>query len=217
MVRIPFEISSVSGTINSIFNDTFSGNRQAHLFLQCCLADLKVLSLRSCPLVSSECILSSVRFPFLQRFDYIAARKVRSSFVVRILSQNPSLKSLAVNFETTEEKVMREECNNKLRPVKLMNLVIYFNAFIPMLQLRHMSNNNSNMTFRVTGSVETTLIVTLSPRTLNTGMTVTRATTMTRKAKAVATVKEIATMTTVTRKPSHLKVSRNHAYSFVST
>jgi len=84
---------------------------------------------RACPLVTSVGILSSVRFPFLQSFDYIAAQKVCSSFVVRVLSQNPSLKSVAVNFETCEEEVTREEVN-KLRPVKLVNLVIYVNAFI---------------------------------------------------------------------------------------
>jgi len=88
-----------------------------------------VLSLRECRLVTPAGILSCLHFPFLQSFDYIAAQKVRSSFVVRIMSQNPSLKSVAVNFETTEEKVMRKKCNKLLRPVKLMNLVILF--FIP--------------------------------------------------------------------------------------
>jgi len=101
----------------------FLGNRLTHLLIKCCLVGLKALSVRACPLVTSVGMLSSVHFPFLQSFDYIAAQKVRSSFVGGILSQNPSLKSVAVNFETWEDEVTQEECN-KLRPVKLVNLVL---------------------------------------------------------------------------------------------
>jgi len=132
---IPSEISNVSGNINSI---EFCRNTEAHVSVKCCLeiVGLKVLSIRECPLVTPLGILSCLYFPFLRSFDYVSAlEKVSSSFIVRILYQNPSLKSVAVNFETCEEEVMREEVN-KLRPVKLVNLVIcqriYLNVTITL-------------------------------------------------------------------------------------
>jgi len=146
MVQIPFEISSVSGKIY-IYIGFLKTNHYRKLKIICFLSvvDLKVLSLRSCPLVTSDTILSCLHFRFLQKFDCVAAERVPSSYVVNIILQNPSLTHVAANFDKYEEEVMLKECNKTQRPMKLINLVTFVNTFyLQMLQLRDKINDNSN-------------------------------------------------------------------------
>jgi len=92
-----------------------------------------MLSIRACPLVTPACILSCLHFPFLRRFDYIDAEKLCSPFVKKIMSQNPSLKSVAVNFETDDDSMLKS-FHEQPFPVTLINLVIKSTHFIYRLQ-----------------------------------------------------------------------------------
>jgi len=67
---------------------------------------LKVLSIRDCPSVTPEGLLSVLALPFLKHFDYYTRRRVPKSFVWGIAAQNPSLESINVSKTkwTTKEK-----------------------------------------------------------------------------------------------------------------
>jgi len=69
---------------------------------------LKELTIFHCPLVTPEGLLSTLKLPFLRRLDYIAAVDVSNSFVLGIISQNPSLKTLAVNMMGLSSEVLKE-------------------------------------------------------------------------------------------------------------
>jgi len=73
--------------------------------------------------VTPEGILSCLRFPLLRRFDYVSAARVSKSFVLAVLSQNPNLKSLAVNLVDDRADVLKEIQNRRLT---LVDLVIIF-------------------------------------------------------------------------------------------
>jgi len=84
---------------------------------------LKEFSIRSCPFVSPKGILSCLRFPSLLRFDYVSAKRLLKSFVLLVLSQNPSLELLAVNLVDKRSDVLKEIYNNPR--FILVDLVIY--------------------------------------------------------------------------------------------
>jgi len=68
--------------------------------------ELKVLSIRACPSVTPEGLLSVLALPFLQHFDYFTPSPVPNSFVWGIATQNPSLESISVHLTTGDsEKV----------------------------------------------------------------------------------------------------------------
>jgi len=81
------------------------------------------LSIGHCPLVTPDGLLSCLRLQFLRHFEYVASLKVTKSFVLKIMSQNPSLESLAVNFDCEESEILAE-INNNSRLTKLTKLVI---------------------------------------------------------------------------------------------
>jgi len=58
---------------------------------------LKLLSIRACPSVTPEGLLSILALPFLQHFDYFTRRPVPKSFVRGIAAQNPSLETISVH------------------------------------------------------------------------------------------------------------------------
>jgi len=72
-----------------------------------------VLSIRGCPSVTPECLLSVVALPYLQHFDYYTAAPVPKSFIWGIAAQNPSLESISVHTtgdsETDEEEAWSAE------------------------------------------------------------------------------------------------------------
>jgi len=82
------------------------------------------LSIAYCRLVTPDGLLSCLRLQFLQHFEYKALDKVKvtKSFVLKIMSQNPSLESISVNLDCPESEVL-EEANNP-RLTKLINTVI---------------------------------------------------------------------------------------------
>jgi len=84
---------------------------------------LKVLKIYCCFSISHEGIVSILHFPFLWSFKYLARFRVLTSFIVRIMSQNPSLKSVATNLEDHAEDVLKEVNNSRL--TTLIPLVIY--------------------------------------------------------------------------------------------
>jgi len=59
--------------------------------------ELKVLSIRACPSVTPECLLSVLALPFLRNLDYFTERPVPKSFVRGIAAQNPSLETISVH------------------------------------------------------------------------------------------------------------------------
>jgi len=63
-------------------------------------SELKVLSIRLCPLVTPEGLLSVLALPFLHHFDYYTRTPVPKSFVCGIAAQNPSLESISVHIAT---------------------------------------------------------------------------------------------------------------------
>jgi len=72
--------------------------------------------------VTPDGILSCLRLQFLRHFEYVASVNVTKSFVLKIMSQNPSLESLAVNFDCEESEILAEISNPRL--TKLTKLVI---------------------------------------------------------------------------------------------
>jgi len=64
-------------------------------------AELKLLSIRACPSVTPEGLLSVLALPFLQHFDYYTAAPVPKWFVRGIAAQNPSLESISVHTSAT--------------------------------------------------------------------------------------------------------------------
>jgi len=60
--------------------------------------ELKLLSIRACPLVTPEGLLSALALPFLQHFDYFTMNPVPKSFVWSIAAQNPSLETISVHI-----------------------------------------------------------------------------------------------------------------------
>jgi len=95
------------------------------LFNVVIVVGLKELSIRKCPLVTPDGILTCVHFPCLRRFDYVAPVYVSKSFVFTLLSQNPSLKLLAVNLLNLVD--WRSEVLKEIKPPRpnLVHLVIY--------------------------------------------------------------------------------------------
>jgi len=83
---------------------------------------LKTLSVQFCPSVTPDGLLSCLRLQFLRHFKYIAAVKVTKSFVLKIMSQNPSLESVSVNLDCPALQVLEGVNNPRLK--KLTNLVI---------------------------------------------------------------------------------------------
>jgi len=63
-------------------------------------AGLKLLSIRSCPSVTPEGILSFLRLPTLKRFDYLTKDPVHKSFVVQLACQNPNLEVLSLKLSS---------------------------------------------------------------------------------------------------------------------
>jgi len=67
----------------------------------CFVPDLKLLSIRACPSVTPEGLLSVLALPFLHHLDYYTANPVPKSFVRQIAAQNPSLESISVHTSAT--------------------------------------------------------------------------------------------------------------------
>jgi len=63
--------------------------------------ELKLLSIRACPLVTPEGLLSVLALPLLQQLDYYTASPVPKFFVRGIAAQNPSLETISVH--TTDD------------------------------------------------------------------------------------------------------------------
>jgi len=83
---------------------------------------LKELSIRRCPSVTARGLLSCLRLQFLRRLDYLAVFWVPKPIILGIVSQNPSLECLALNFKGDSKKVLKEIDNPRLK--SLVNLVI---------------------------------------------------------------------------------------------
>jgi len=66
------------------------------------LSELKVLSIRACPSVTPEGLLSVLALPYLQHLDYYTASPVPKSFIWGIAAQNPSLETISVNQGDSE-------------------------------------------------------------------------------------------------------------------
>jgi len=76
---------------------------------------LKKLSVRHCSEVTPEGILNCLSLPLLRSFDYVADTRVSQLFIVGLVSQNPSLEFLAVNFSGNKADVLREVNNSRLK------------------------------------------------------------------------------------------------------
>jgi len=94
---------------------------------------LKELIILHCNFVTPEGILSCVRMPSLERFDYYNEDGVPTSFVKEIIAQNPCLETLAVNldyprgYKRSAAEVLKEIEDSKTRRFKtLANMVMVF-------------------------------------------------------------------------------------------
>jgi len=104
---------------------------------------LKFLSIRSCHKVTPEGLLSTLRLPSLQRFDYFTKDPVRNSFVVQFASQNLNLEVLALKLSSGDFKNDNLLCTKEfLRGISHPRLSVLIN-------LANRKNVNENSQLRV--------------------------------------------------------------------
>jgi len=112
--------------------------------------DLKVLSIRTCPSVTPEGLLSVLALPFLQHFDYYTRRPVPKSFVRGIAAQNPSLESISVNqgdsetYNCTWSAEEKKDFFKEHPRIRALNNLVSIKHFLVVIYLLAHFNDNSD-------------------------------------------------------------------------
>jgi len=157
-IQFPYRISKVS------FSYTL--NAKIPLFIApidlCSFCTgLKSLSIRLCPSVTTEGLVSCVKLPYLQHFDYITRDPIPKSFVARIASQNPSLEAITVHLSNmsvdnrlTMDDILKEithprlttlinKVSNESIPSKQLHTLLHIKGWICMINVFNYRTNEA--------------------------------------------------------------------------